>query len=263
MPLKIVDSHCHLDCLDLKNTDLDQVIDKARHNDICHLLNVCTQMETFSRTLSIAQQYQGVTASLGMHPSETGQEPTVEDLLRLSADPKVVAIGETGLDYHYEHVDPKTQRLRFKNHILAARQAQLPLIIHTRDAREDTIDLLTEHRADEVGGVLHCFTESQEMAEAGMDLGFYVSFSGIVTFKNAQTLKEVAQKIPLDRLLVETDSPYLTPVPLRGKPNYPSYVRHVAEYVANLRGITLEALAEATTANFARLFKVDLKHNHL
>ncbi|MFZ0791843.1 MAG: TatD family hydrolase, partial [Chromatiaceae bacterium] len=200
-----------------------------------------------------------VSVSVGVHPGqepdEAGHiEPSLDDLVALADDRRVVAIGETGLDYYHGRGDLGWQRERFRVHIAAARACRKPLIIHTRDAREDTIRILREEQAQEVGGVLHCFTETLEMAEQGMDLGFYVSFSGIVTFRNAADLREVASRVPLDRLLIETDSPYLAPVPHRGKPNEPRLVAHVAACIAELRGLSVEALAALTSANYFRLF---------
>ncbi len=202
------------------------------------------------------EAHDNLFAGVGVHPDhQEGQDPTVDELLALATHPKVVAIGETGLDYYRLTGDLEWQRDRFRRHIRAAKECGKPLIIHTRSSAEDTVKVLREEGADSVGGVFHCFTESPEVAQQALDLGFYISMSGIVTFKNAVVLKEIARVIPLDRLLVETDSPYLAPVPHRGKRNEPAYVRHVAEEVAKLRGIEYSALAEATTRNFFRLFQ--------
>jgi TatD DNase family protein len=192
-----------------------------------------------------------------VHPDERrdGREATLEELVRMADDPKVVAIGETGLDYFRVEGDTEWQRERFRTHIRAARQAGKPLVVHTRASAEDTLRLMREEHADEVGGVMHCFTETWDVAERAMALGFHISFSGIVTFKNAKDLKEVAKRVPLDRMLVETDSPYLAPVPHRGKPNQPAFVKHVAEEIASLRGLSFEEVARATTGNFFRLFR--------
>lgn len=252
MPL--VDSHCHID-FDPLYPRIDQVLANARDNDVSHLLCVSVNLEDFPRVLALAEQHEHIFASVGVHPNEQeGRDPSVEELVKLASHPRVVAIGETGLDYFRSHGDLDWQRDRFRRHIRAARQCGKPLIIHSRDAREDTIDVMAEEDAAQAGGVMHCFAEDWAMAERALALGFYISFSGIVTFKNAKPVQEVAQKAPLDRILVETDSPYLAPVPYRGKTNEPAYVRHTAEYLAQLRGISFEALAAATSENFFRLF---------
>jgi len=254
---RLVDSHCHLDRLDLEPFDgaLAEALADARQRGVEHLLCVNINLEGFEQVYGIARAHAGVSASVGVHPSETeGAEPQVDQLTRLAARPGVVAIGETGLDYHYNRGDLEWQRDRFRTHIRVARESGKPLIIHSRDAREDTLRILREEHAEQVGGVMHCFTEDWDMAQRAMDLGFFISLSGIVTFKRAHQVQEVAARVPLDRLLVETDAPYLTPVPYRGKPNRPGYVRYVAQQVAALRGLDLESLAEATTANFYYLF---------
>lgn len=260
--MKIVDSHCHIDRVDFNALGLESftdVINAAHKMDIAHLLCVCIDLENFPAVHELAINHEKVTCSVGVHPvDEVDLEPTVADLVSRAKLDKVVAIGETGLDYFHCKGDLTWQHERFRTHIRAAIEVNKPLIIHTRDAREDTIRILKEENADKVGGVLHCFTESLEMAEAGMELGFYVSFSGIVTFKNAKELQAVAKVIPADRILVETDAPYLTPTPYRGKPNQPAYVRHVAEYLADLREVPLETLAKQTTENFERLFKTSV-----
>lgn len=255
----IVDSHCHLDRLDLSSfsNDLAKVISTAKDLGVSHMLCVCIDMANFEAVHNIAQQFSNVYASVGVHPTEQeGEEPTVEQLIDLAKKNKVVAIGETGLDYYHCKGDVSWQQMRFRTHIRAAKQANKPLIIHTRDAREDTILIMKE---ENVGpGVFHCFTETWEMAKAGLDLGMYISFSGIVTFKNAQALKEVAKKVPLDRMLVETDAPYLTPAPFRGKANHPGLTRYVVEHIAELRKESFETICEATTENFQSLFQVKL-----
>ena len=221
-----------------------------------HALCVSVTLDKFPEVLSLAEQYDNFYASVGVHPDyENIDEPSVDLLCRLAQHPKVVAIGETGLDYFRLTGDLEWQRNRFRTHIRAAILAGKPLIIHTRSAADDTLRIMQEEGAHQVGGVMHCFTESLEMAEAAIEMGFYISFSGIVTFKNAAQLKEVAQKIPLDKILVETDSPYLAPVPFRGKTNQPAYVKYVAQEIADLRGISLEAVMQATTQNFFNLFK--------
>ncbi|AKR43445.1 DNAase [Methylophilus sp. TWE2] len=235
---------------------MDQVLDTMRSNEVGHALCVSVTLDKFPEVLAIAEQHPNIYASVGVHPDyEDIQEPTVEELVRLANHPRVVAIGETGLDYFRLTGDLEWQRHRFRTHIRAAKATGKPLIIHTRNAAEDTLRLMQEEGAAEVGGVMHCFTESWEVAQAAIEMGFYISFSGIVTFKNAQALKDVAQKVPLDKILVETDSPYLAPIPFRGKTNQPAYVRHVAEEVARLRDVPLQQFMETTTANFFKLFK--------
>ncbi|PPD10973.1 TatD family hydrolase [Methylophilus sp.] len=251
----LVDSHCHLNFPELVQ-NMDQVLDTMRSNEVGHALCVSVTLDKFPEVLAIAEQHPNIYASVGVHPDyEDIQEPTVEELVRLANHPRVVAIGETGLDYFRLTGDLEWQRHRFRTHIRAAKATGKPLIIHTRNAAEDTLRLMQEEGAAEVGGVMHCFTESWEVAQAAIEMGFYISFSGIVTFKNAQSLKDVAQKVPLDKILVETDSPYLAPIPFRGKTNQPAYVRHVAEEVARLRDVPLQQFMETTTANFFKLFK--------
>lgn len=251
----LVDSHCHLNFPELVQ-NMDQVLDTMRSNEVGHALCVSVTLDKFPEVLAIAEQHPNIYASVGVHPDyEDIQEPTVEELVRLANHPRVVAIGETGLDYFRLTGDLEWQRHRFRIHIRAAKATGKPLIIHTRNAAEDTLSLMQEEGAAEVGGVMHCFTESWEVAQAAIEMGFYISFSGIVTFKNAQSLKDVAQKVPLDKILVETDSPYLAPIPFRGKTNQPAYVRHVAEEVARLRDVPLQQFMETTTANFFKLFK--------
>ncbi len=252
----LVDSHCHLDFPEL-HAKLPEVVARMAENGVTHALTISTTLATFPSVLRVAQSLPNVWCSAGVHPDERRdeREPAVDELVRMAQDPKVVAIGETGLDYFRVEGDTEWQRERFRTHIRAAREAGKPLVIHTRSAAEDTIAILREERAQEVGGVMHCFTESWEVAEAAMAMGFRISFSGIVTFKNAQALREVAVRVPLDRMLVETDSPYLAPVPHRGKTNEPAYVRHVAEEIARLRGIGVEEVGRATTENFFRLFR--------
>lgn len=251
----LVDSHCHLNFPELVQ-NMDQVLESMRSNQVGHALCVSVTLDKFPEILAIAEQYPNIFASVGVHPDyEDITEPTVQGLVELANHPRVVAIGETGLDYFRLTGDLSWQRERFRTHIRAARQTGKPLIIHTRNAAEDTIKIMQEEGAAEVGGVMHCFTESWEVAQAAIAMGFYISFSGIVTFKNAQALKEVAQKVPLASMLVETDSPYLAPIPFRGKTNQPAYVRHVAEEIARLREQPLQQIMDATTANFFKLFK--------
>lgn len=254
----LVDSHCHLDRLDLTpyGGRLEGALDNAREHGVGHMLCVCIDMEHFPDVLAPAQQHANIFASVGVHPNEReGIEPDVALLVDKAADPKVIAIGETGLDYFRSEGDLDWQRTRFRTHIAASKQSGKPLIIHMREATEDTLRIMREAGAGEAGGVMHCFAEDWAAAKAALDLDFYISFSGIVTFKNATQLKDVAQRVPLERMLVETDSPYLAPTPFRGKPNQPAYVKYVAEHIAELRGTTPEAIAEATTENFFRLFR--------
>lgn len=254
----LVDSHCHLDRVDLSahSNSFAELIADTRQAGVGHMLCVSIDLESYPAMLQLVETYPQVSVSVGVHPCDHDRcEPTVDELVELAQHPKNVAIGETGLDYFRAEGDLEWQRERFRRHIRAARQAAKPLIIHTREAREDTIAILREENAAEVGGVMHCFTETWEMAEAAMELGFLISFSGIVTFRNAEQLREVARRVPLERMLIETDSPYLAPVPHRGKPNRPAYVSHVAECIADLRGLTAEQVAQITGDNFQRLFR--------
>lgn len=249
-----IDSHCHLDFPELANR-LDEVLARMQDNQVTHALCVSVNMQDFPRVLALAEAHTHLYASVGVHPDYPDvTEPSVEELVRLAQHPKIVAIGETGLDYYRLTGDLEWQRQRFRNHIQAAIKCSKPLIIHTRSAAEDTIRLMQEEGATKAGGVMHCFTESWEVAQAALDLGFYISFSGIVTFKNAKALKEVAQKVPLERMLIETDSPYLAPVPFRGKTNEPGFVKHVAEEIARLRNCDVNTIAQQTTNNFIKLF---------
>ncbi len=251
----LVDSHCHLN-FDPMGENLAATLAAAKANDVQHLLCIAVNLEDYPQVLKIAEDHTFIFASVGVHPCyKDVQEPSVDELVKLAQHPKVVAIGETGLDYFREEGDLDWQRERFARHIAAANAVDKPLIIHTREAAGDTMQMLKDHGADQCRGVMHCFAEDWATAQKALDLGFYISMSGIVTFKNAQTLKEVARKVPMDRLLVETDAPYLAPVPMRGKPNQPAFVKHTAEYVAQLREIPYEELAEQTTANFFNLFK--------
>lgn len=250
-----VDSHCHLNFPDLVARETEVMANMQAHR-VTHALCVSVNLEDYPQVLAVAERHANVFASVGVHPDyENITEPDVVRLVELAAHPRVVAIGETGLDYFRLTGDLEWQRERFRTHIRAAIAANKPLIIHTRSAAEDTLRIMREEGADRIGGVMHCFTESQEVAEAALALNFYISMSGIVTFKNAIALKEVARTIPLDRLLIETDSPYLAPVPHRGKTNEPAWVSHVAAAIAELRGITVEELGSATTRNFFRLFE--------
>lgn len=259
--MKLVDSHCHLDMLDLEphGGELAPVIEHARRQGVCHMLCVSVGMDALPAMLRLVEPLDDVSASVGVHPNEQhGAEPEVDDLVRLSRMPKVVAIGETGLDYFRVEGRPEWQRERFRRHIAAARIARKPLIVHSRDAFADTVRLMKEEQAADAGGVMHCFTGNWVEARRLLDLGFDISFSGIVTFNSARDIRDAATRVPLDRMLIETDSPYLAPVPHRGRSNQPGYVRHVAECIADLRGLPVEEVAEATTANFQRRFGVPL-----
>ena len=255
----LVDSHCHLDRLDLSHFDgrMDAALAAAAAQDIGHFLCVSINLEDYPYMLKIAEEHEQVSASVGLHPNEQGgHDPAVDELVAHAGHPSVIAIGETGLDYFRSEGDLEWQRERFRRHIAAAKQSGKPLIIHSRDAREDTLKILEEEQASDVGGVMHCFTGDWAMAQRAMEMNFYISFSGIVTFNSARELQDIATRIPADRYLVETDSPYLAPVPYRGKPNQPAYVRHVAEFIAALRGESYEQVATVTTENFRNLFGV-------
>ena len=253
----LVDSHCHLDRLDLSacSGSLQAALDAARARGVGHFLCIGVSAANAAAVKLVAEQYPDVHCSVGVHPLdlEPGAAPALDWLLGELAHPRVVAIGETGLDYHYEPEAAALQQASFALHLEAAKITGKPVIVHTREARADTLALLREAALPQAG-VLHCFTEDWEMARAALDLGFYISLSGIVTFRNAEALRDVARQIPSDRLLVETDAPYLAPVPHRGKPNLPQYVREVAEYLAVLRGVSYETLVEQTGDNFFRLF---------
>lgn len=254
----LVDSHCHLDYLERDGRDLEEVVGAAKRAGIGKLVTICTKVTQFEAVRGIAERFADVTCSVGIHPHEAGNEPetTTEQLVDWARHPKVVGIGETGLDYFYEHSPRAAQQKSFRAHIRAARQTSLPLIVHTRDADEDTIAILREEH-EEGGpfpGVIHCFSSSRWLGEQAVDLGLYISISGILTFKKAQELRDAVAALPLDRLLVETDSPYLAPVPKRGKPNEPAYVVHTAEALAELKGVGADELAAVTTRNFQTLF---------
>jgi len=253
----LVDSHCHLDRLDLgaHGGSLEAALDAARARGVGHFLCIGVSADNAAVVRALAERHADVDCSVGVHPLDVEPDavPALDWLLGELAHPRVIAIGETGLDYHYQPESAALQQQAFRLHLEAARLTGKPLIVHTRAARADTLDLLREAALPQAG-VLHCFTEDWEMARAALDLGFYISLSGIVTFRNAEALREVARRVPADRLLVETDAPWLAPVPYRGKPNLPQYVREVAEFLAELRGIPFETLAEQTTGNFRRLF---------
>jgi TatD DNase family protein len=252
-----VDSHCHLDFPELAG-DLPRVLQAMQDNAVTHALCIGVEMDAWPAVHALATAHANLYASVGVHPDYADLvEPTVELLVERAGEPKVVAIGETGLDYYRRTGDLEWQRTRFRTHIRAAREAGKPLVIHTRAAAADTIAIMRDERAGEAGGVMHCFTETWDVAERALDLGFHISFSGIVTFRNASELRDVAKRVPLERMLIETDSPYLAPVPHRGKRNEPAFVRHVAEAIAALRDIPVQAVADATSRNFFRLFGVD------
>ena len=255
-----IDSHCHINFPELV-ARMPELLAKMEENKVTHALCVSVDLPDFPQVLALAEQYPHIYASVGVHPDyEDTPEPTVAQLVELSQNPKIIAIGETGLDYYRLEGDLEWQRERFRTHIKASRVTRKPLIIHTRAASEDTIRIMQEEGAGTdkggVAGVMHCFTESLEVAQAALAMGFYISFSGIVTFKSAKDLQAVAREVPLERMLIETDSPYLAPVPYRGRMNEPGYVRHVAEYIATLKDIPLSQVAEQTTANFFNLFNV-------
>lgn len=254
--MEIIDSHCHINFPELKQ-DLAGLMSRMEKAEVTRALCVSVSLEAFPEVLGLAESYPNVYASVGVHPDHTeGEEPDPDRLIGLAKHPKIVAIGETGLDYYRLEGDLEWQRERFRNHIRAARQTGKPLIIHTREAGADTIRIMREEDAASVGGVMHCFTETWDVAKAAMDMNFLISFSGILTFKNAAALRDVADKVPLESALVETDSPYLAPVPYRGKTNEPAYVRYVAEELSRIKGVPLETVADATSANFRRLFHI-------
>ncbi|WP_097356720.1 TatD family hydrolase [Candidatus Enterovibrio escicola] len=252
----LVDSHCHLDKLDYDNLHLGlaEVIMNSKKCGVDYLLSVGLTLHSFPAMINLIRPYKNVFASCGVHPLNIEEGFDFKKLREFSSDERVVAIGETGLDYHYQQIHAKKQQEIFRQHVRLAVEVNKPLIIHTRMARKDTLCILSEENAEKVGGVLHCFTENYEMAKAAIELGFYISISGIVTFNKASELKEVVRRLPLERLLVETDSPYLAPIPYRGKQNQPSYVRVVADYVGLLKGVSGNEVARVTSINFFNLF---------
>lgn len=258
----IVDSHCHLDALDYENLhkNVADVVEKAKQRGVQHLLAVGVTLQRFEQVYDSLAPFPQISLACGVHPLNLEDEPfDYARLLKLAQDDKVIAIGEMGLDYYYSEENKAEQQSVFAQQIAIANELVKPIIVHTRSAREDTIALLKAHNAEKCGGILHCFTENWEMAKQALDLGFYISISGIITFKNAEALRDVVRKVPLDRLLVETDSPYLAPVPYRGKQNQPAYTREVCDYVATLKGLTSEEFAQITTQNFERLFKIQVQ----
>jgi TatD DNase family protein len=255
----LVDSHCHLPLLELDKHggSIEAVLATAKEHGVEYFLCISVDLETYPEVRQLAQTHRRIFATVGVHPNNVAaREPTVEQLCQLARDRDVVGVGETGLDYFRSSGDLEWQRERFRIHIAAARKTQKPLVVHMREARKDVMNILKEENADEVGGVMHCFVEDWETAKMAIDLNFYISFSGIVTFKNAPEVQAAAKKVPLDHLLVETDSPYLAPVPYRGKANQPAYVRYVADHIAELKGISVSEIEHRTTANFFNLFKL-------
>jgi len=252
----LVDSHCHLDFPDLAGR-VDEALALMRANDVTHALCVSVTLQEFPQVRALAERYPHLSASVGVHPDYADVPVVTEkELVALADHPKVVAIGETGLDHYRIKGGADWQRERFRTHIRAARRCGKPLIIHMRDAAEETLNIMREERASEVGGVMHCFTGTWDVAQAAIELGFWISFSGIVTFKNAAALREVARRVPLERMLIETDSPFLAPVPYRGKTNEPGLVKYVAEEIARLQGVSLDEVAASTSANYFKLFRV-------
>lgn len=256
----LTDSHCHLDCLDLKdyNGDINQAIAFARMKGVQYILSPGVSLETFPQVLKIVENDPNLFAALGVHPTEENvRQPSLEELLVLGQNKKVVGIGETGLDFYYasSEIDRKRHRELLHLHIRAARELKKPLIIHARDADQEIIEILLEEHVEEIGGVMHCFTGSKALALQTIELGFYISFSGIITFRKADSLREIAKNIPLEKILIETDAPFLAPVPMRGKSNEPKYLPYIAEFMANLLGVSYESFATLTTENFLRLFR--------
>lgn len=255
----LIDSHCHLDRIDLApyENNFANFMQAVDDNQIEHLLSISIDLESYPNMLALVADYNKISVTVGVHPNvRDGKEPTVTELIALAQNEKVIGIGETGLDYYRNEGNLDWQHQRFRNHIAAAKTLKKPLIIHTREAKEDTLRILREENADEVGGIIHCFTEDWAFAKDALDLGFYISFSGIVTFNSAKEIKDVAKKVPYDRFLIETDSPYLAPVPHRGKTNYPLYVRYVADCIAGLRSTTFDEIAHQANVNFRTLFPI-------
>ena len=252
-----IDSHCHLDRIDLQDFDnnFNQLLQAIRQANVERMLCVSINLEDYPAMKALVEEQSDIDISVGVHPCDIQEDIIkLQKLLELGADPKVVAIGETGLDYYYAKESREQQMSSFRVHMQAANELNKPVIIHTRDAQQDTLDILREGGVENCGGVLHCFTESWDMARQALEMGMYISFSGIVTFRNAEALREVALQVPEDRFLIETDSPYLAPVPHRGKQNHPAWVGHVAECLAEVRGSTVEQIAELSKANYLRLF---------
>jgi TatD DNase family protein len=259
----LVDSHCHLDFPEL-NKDLDKIIETAKEHDVRLLQTICTKISNFNNIHNIAKKYDNIYCSVGIHPNEVSDSETTtkEELIKLSSNHKVIGLGETGLDYYYEHSPKKLQKENFQIHIEAAQETQLPLIIHTRSADEDTIKILQENfKQKPFPALIHCFTATQQLALDALEMGFYISISGIITFNKAEQLRQIVKKLPIDRLLVETDAPYLAPAPKRGKSNQPAYTQYTAKFLAELKNISYNQLAKITTENFFKLFtKADPKN---
>ena len=256
----LIDSHCHLDRIDLTpyQDDFACFMQEAKVQQLDHLLCIAIDLESYPAMVDLVSPYAQISLTVGVHPNvQDGKDPSLEELIALGQADKVIGIGETGLDYFRSSGDLEWQHQRFRTHIRAAKALKKPLIIHTREAQIDTLRILKEENAGEVGGIIHCFTENWDFAQKALDLNFYISFSGIVTFNSAQEIKDVAKKVPANRFLIETDSPYLAPVPFRGKQNHPALVKYVAQAIAELRGITYEEVAETTTGNFYKCFKVE------
>ncbi|VAY02452.1 putative deoxyribonuclease YcfH [Arsenophonus endosymbiont of Aleurodicus dispersus] len=259
----LVDSHCHLDCLNYNNKhkDIDDVIAKAAANKVEYILAVATTLPGFVSMKKKIGKRDNVSFSCGIHPLDLNRYSDFDQLACLASSSEVVALGETGLDYHYQSDNAKLQQISFRQHIRIGCQLNKPVIIHTRKAQQDTLEILKEEQIGDCGGVLHCFTEDDNMAKALLDLGLYISFSGIVTFNNVEQIRQAARIVPLDRILIETDAPYLTPVPHRGQENEPAYVRAVAKFLAKLKGVDVEEIARATTQNFCDVFHLTIKRN--
>ncbi|MBK2092356.1 TatD family hydrolase [Francisella philomiragia] len=254
----IIDSHCHLNYLKLDDISLEKVIDNAKEAGIEKIVSIAVAWDEIADIERITENFDNVYYSVGVHPSELDSyQPSVDDIIARSQHKKCVAIGETGLDYYYNGEETKkAQKIKFVNHMQAANDVKKPVIIHTRSAKQDTLDILKSENVEGCGGILHCFTEDYDMAKKALDMGMYISFSGILTFKNARDIQETAKKLPLDRILIETDAPYLTPVPLRGKPNYPEYVKYVAQFLADLKGFSYDEVAKQTYKNTCEVFKL-------
>ncbi|MGP1953216.1 MAG: YchF/TatD family DNA exonuclease [Arsenophonus sp. ET-KM2-MAG3] len=259
----LVDSHCHLDCLDYKNKhkNIDDVIKKAAANEVKYIMAVSTTLSDFISMKKQINERNNIVFSCGVHPLNLHKNYNFNEFLRLASDNKVVALGETGLDYHHKNKNIKLQQKSFRQHIRIGCQLNKPIIIHTRNAQQDTLIILREEKISNCGGVLHCFTENEQMAKVSLNLGLYISFSGIMTFNNAEQVRKVARMVPLDRILIETDSPYLSPAPYRGEENQPAYLRNIAQFLAELRGIDIEEIARVTKKNFCDLFHLTIKDN--
>jgi TatD DNase family protein len=254
----LVDSHCHLDYEDFATEGVGEIVNRAKSAGVGHFLTICTEIAKFPNVLALAKGYPFMNCTVGTHPHHAADAGEInikkEDIIAFTKDPKVAGIGETGLDYYYKHSPPEEQQRVFATHIEAAVETGLPLVIHTRDADDDTIRIMREAGQRKARGVMHCFSGGRKLADESLDLGFYISFSGIITFKKAEELRDVVKHVPMDRILVETDSPYLAPVPHRGKRNEPSFVVHTAQMVAELKGIPMQTVADQTTENFFKLF---------